>query len=167
MKKIKVTGKNAKLFLRVLFAIYIVLLLGVVTLRFLNPRQLLQMREALLIDGIEPNLTPFATISDQLQNRDRNYARWNILANTICFMPFGFLYPLITKRERGVIVTVFVGCIFSALIETCQYIFSIGLFDVDDIILNTGGVLIGYIGLRILYHVFVVPRLKRMRKNNM
>jgi glycopeptide antibiotics resistance protein len=164
MKKIKVTSKNAKSFLRVLFAVYILLLLGVVTLRFLNPRQLFQMREALLIDGIEPNITPFATISDQLQNPDRRYAWWNILANTICFMPFGFLFPLITKKEHGVIVTGFAGFIFSALIEVCQYVFSIGLFDVDDIILNTGGVIIGYIGLRILYRVIVVPRLRYKKR---
>jgi glycopeptide antibiotics resistance protein len=157
----KISGKNAKVVLRVIFALYIILLLGVVTLRFWNPHQLSQMREALLIDGIEPNLTPFKTITDQLKNSDRHYAWWNILANTVCFMPFGFLFPLITKKQRGVILTTLAGCIFSALIEGCQYLFSIGVFDVDDIILNTGGVIIGYICLKLIYLIFVRPFKKR------
>jgi glycopeptide antibiotics resistance protein len=101
--------------------------------------------------GTRPNLIPFFTLRSQFAALGDGYANWNILANTVCFMPFGFLLPLITKRPHGVFIVTAAGCLFSACIECVQYIFKIGVFDVDDIILNTAGVMIGYIGARIIY----------------
>jgi glycopeptide antibiotics resistance protein len=153
----KIENHNVKMFLRVLFAVYILLLLGVVTLRFLNPAQLHQMKEAISSGYITPNTVPLKTIKSQLKNIRSGYARWNIMANTICFMPFGFLLPLITKRKCGFFRTFFSGVLLSLFIEVCQYVFSIGLFDVDDIILNVVGVIFGYVLALVIFAVIVVP----------
>jgi glycopeptide antibiotics resistance protein len=147
---LRIKNKKTKIFFTILFILYIALLLGVVTLRFWNPGQLTQMREALDNGTAAPNFTPLATLKNQIQNIKTGYALWNIAANTVCFIPFGFMVPLISLRRTGVIMTVLWGMLFSMVIEFLQYAFNLGLFDVDDIILNTAGVLLGYIFIYII-----------------
>jgi glycopeptide antibiotics resistance protein len=77
----------------------------------------------------------------------------NLLGNIICFIPFGFLLPTLSYKrgyKNGVTVTL-LATVFSILIETAQVIAKVGAFDVDDILLNTLGGLIGYI-------IFVIGR---------
>ena len=40
---------------------------------------------------------------------------------------------------------------FTVIIESVQLILKVGSFDVDDMILNTMGVIIGYIVFKLLY----------------
>jgi glycopeptide antibiotics resistance protein len=145
----RLTNQKLVGFLTAVFLIYVFLLLGVVTLRFLDPNRVVEIRGSFEI--ATPNFEPLKTIKNQFALIGESWAQWNILANTVCFMPFGFLLPLITKHPRGVFFTAFAGCLFSACIETAQYVFNVGVFDVDDIILNTAGVILGYICARIIY----------------
>jgi glycopeptide antibiotics resistance protein len=155
---LRIKSKKTKVFFTVLFIIYVVLLLGVVTLRFWNPGQLLQMREAIDNGSAAPNFKPFATLTNQIQNIKTGYALWNIAANTICFVPFGFILPLISPTRTGIIRTALWGMLFSVIIEFLQYAFNLGLFDVDDIILNTVGVLLGHI------IVYIFMRIRRRKR---
>ncbi|MDR0904520.1 MAG: VanZ family protein [Ruminococcus sp.] len=150
----EIQNKRVKTILKFVFVIYIVLLLGVVTLRFLYPDKLFQMRNALAAGEVSPNFEIFKTIRNQLENLGSGYANWNILANTVCFMPFGFLLPLITKKPCNVLLTGFIGLLFSGLIETSQLVFKIGVFDIDDLLLNTVGVILGYVCARVGYAIF-------------
>ena len=76
---------------------------------------------------------------------------WNeILLNYILFIPFGFLLYAshgdkreIRKKGISTAAAVFIGLLISSLIELNQYIFSIGLFEFDDIVGNTIGCYIG------------------------
>lgn len=71
----------------------------------------------------------------------------NLFGNVICFMPFGFLIPTLSKNRilnNIVSVTIF-AMAFSMLIETAQLVTKVGAFDVDDIILNTLGGFLGYV----------------------
>lgn len=74
----------------------------------------------------------------------------NVFGNVIAFMPMGFFQPLLAKRLwRGAFVVL--NCfIVSLFVETIQLIFKIGCFDVDDLLLNTLGGLLGVI----IYYVF-------------
>ena len=58
-------------------------------------------------------------------------------------MPVGILLPVVTdwKKMRK---TVIAGIGFSLLIETIQLITSRGCFDVDDVLLNGLGTVLGY-----------------------
>jgi glycopeptide antibiotics resistance protein len=150
---LRIKDKKTKVFFTILFILYIALLLGVVTLRFWNPDQLLQMREAMDNGTAAPNFKLFATLGDQIKNIKTGYALWNIAANTVCFIPFGFILPLISLKRTGVIMTTLWGMLFSIVIEFLQYAFNLGLFDVDDIILNTVGVLLGYIFIYIILKI--------------
>ena len=61
------------------------------------------------------------------------------LQNIVFFIPFGLFAPL--KRWKTVLLT---AVIFSTLIEVVQYIGGFGLAEVDDVICNTLGTLIGF-----------------------
>lgn len=69
----------------------------------------------------------------------------NLAGNVVAFMPFGFCLPMVTEH-RTKFVTVFL-CTFglSLSIELIQLVSRVGSCDVDDLILNTLGGVLGYI----------------------
>ena len=67
-----------------------------------------------------------------------------VLGNIIMFIPFGFLgwvFPNF-KKLKSLIFT-FISVII--IVEALQYFTRMGVFDVDDIMLNTFGVFIGWL----------------------
>ena len=62
--------------------------------------------------------------------------------------------PVMTDKKRGLIKVVLGSFLFSLIIESCQYIFKVGVFDVDDLLLNTIGGLIGYIIYKISVTIY-------------
>ena len=78
----------------------------------------------------------------------------NLVGNVFAFSPFGFLLPVMTEKKRGLIKVVLGSFSFSLIIESCQYIFKVGVFDVDDLLLNTIGGLIGYIIYKISVTIY-------------
>lgn len=75
------------------------------------------------------------------------------ILNIIFFMPFGFLLPTLWNKFRKFIPTVFAGFIFSLIIEVGQ-LFIIRATDVDDLIMNTLGTILGFILFKILSIIF-------------
>ena len=66
-----------------------------------------------------------------------------VLGNVVMFIPFGFLgwaFPQIKDLKNTVIT--FVSAI--VIIEALQYFSRLGIFEVDDVILNTFGVYLGW-----------------------
>lgn len=61
------------------------------------------------------------------------------LLNIAFFVPFGILFPL-----KKWIVIILSACAFSVLIEAAQYYFRLGLCELDDVICNTLGAMIGF-----------------------
>lgn len=72
-----------------------------------------------------------------------------VLGNVVMFIPFGFLGWIFPKLNnlKNLIIT-FVSVI--VIVEALQYFSRLGVFDVDDVILNTFGVLLGWQMKRIL-----------------
>lgn len=63
-------------------------------------------------------------------------------ANALLFFPFGiFLYE--TIKSKKIFVVLVVALCFSLLVEIMQYAFALGLSEVDDVIHNTLGALLG------------------------
>ncbi len=97
--------------------------------------------------GYRYNLRPFHEIKRGIENIDAvgyRYVMVNIAGNIAAFMPFGFLLPLITERKMHT-GKVFVASFFLSLCaETIQLVSRTGAFDVDDLILNTVGGVLGY-----------------------
>ncbi len=59
------------------------------------------------------------------------------------FVPMGYFIPALTKQKRFK-QTLIIGVLVVLLFEVMQLILSLGQFDVDDILLNGIGVIIGY-----------------------
>ena len=81
------------------------------------------------------------------------YVILNFAGNVIAFIPFGYLLPKMVKKKPRLFHTVLFSFEFSLLVELTQLISRTGSFDVDDLILNTFGGLIGYI---LYYGIFVI-----------
>ena len=67
----------------------------------------------------------------------------NVLGNIILFIPFGFLSSYLLKNRKLVVITI-LTIIASGTIETVQYYIG-RVFDIDDIILNLLGGIIGFL----------------------
>lgn len=67
----------------------------------------------------------------------------NLLGNIGLLVPVGFLAAYnFGKMRRGILFAFAVGC--GLVIEGMQVLLRVGIFDVDDVILNGLGVLLGY-----------------------
>ena len=84
------------------------------------------------------NFIPFIGII----NDTTEYLKNSIL-NIILFMPMGFLMPVLWKEYNSLKKIASSGLILSVSIELLQ-IFTFRLTDIDDIITNTTGAIIGY-----------------------
>ncbi len=75
----------------------------------------------------------------------------NVLGNVVLFLPFGFFtsYYLNPKKSYSVIILTLIA---SISIETVQLVIG-RVFDVDDIILNLIGGIIGYLGYCFLRNI--------------
>lgn len=67
------------------------------------------------------------------------------IENILLFIPLGFLLPLIWNKFYSVTWCIVAGFICSVMIEMSQFIMKRGYFQIDDIVLNTFGALIGNI----------------------
>ena len=67
----------------------------------------------------------------------------NLAGNVIGFLPFGFIVPVMHKKMESFWKVSLLGFLFSLCVETIQLITKVGCFDVDDLILNTLGAMIG------------------------
>lgn len=68
----------------------------------------------------------------------------NLLGNILIFVPYGFFISM-ASSSRGFFKTFFCSMGLSLAVEIVQLITRVGSFDVDDILLNTIGGVIGYI----------------------
>lgn len=74
----------------------------------------------------------------------------NIILSILLFIPLGFLLPLWSEKFQKVWRTVLCGFVFIFTIELVQLISLLGVFDVNDLINNTLGILVGY-GISMLF----------------
>lgn len=68
----------------------------------------------------------------------------NLFGNILIFVPFGFLLPMGSKR-RSFLGTTKCSFILSLCVEIFQFFTKVGSFDVDDLLLNTLGGVLGYL----------------------
>ena len=93
------------------------------------------------------NLTLFKEIRRFIVHRDiLGYKAMilNIAGNVVAFMPFGFILPEVWDQLNRWYTITLMGFLFSLGIELVQLVGRVGSFDVDDLLLNTIGALLGY-----------------------
>lgn len=92
----------------------------------------------------QANFVPFATILPYLHGRNGLIiAAANIVGNIGLLVPVGLLLPPVNRNIT--LIKVFAIAAVSCLcIETAQVVLNTGIFDIDDVILNALGVVLGY-----------------------
>ena len=98
------------------------------------------------------NLIPVVYLLDYLIAGE---AVLNVVGNTAMFIPIGIIWPMVFKEldSPGKVIAAGVG--FSLAIELMQLLFYDRVSDIDDLLLNTAGYLLGYL----IYNA--VMRIKR------
>lgn len=94
------------------------------------------------------NLIPFREIIRFWKYKDvvgENAFYLNVLGNMIGFLPFGFILPIIQPKMNRFGLIVLSGFLLSLFVEVIQLFTMVGRFDVDDLLLNTVGALVGYL----------------------
>ncbi len=95
--------------------------------------------------GKSVNLVIFNSIKLMMASHNPLLIIKNILGNVCLFVPFGFLAPLLLRPLRRFWLSSLTGFGLSLLIEACQYEFAQRIFDVDDLLLNTLGSILGWL----------------------
>lgn len=91
------------------------------------------------------NFVPFKTILPYLLgDKGLIIAGINLVGNIVLLVPVGFLVPLVFRNlnwQKALLLAAASGL----TIEVLQVVLEVGIFDIDDVILNAFGFLIGYV----------------------
>ena len=99
------------------------------------------------IDAI--NMVPFHSIRENL-SYGHSPVSWDMLYNMVMFVPFGIVYCYYQKTFC-IYKAIGLSFLTTLLIEAAQFVFKTGVVDIDDLMINTMGSLVGiflYIVLR-------------------
>ena len=88
------------------------------------------------------NWKPFVNLFDY---EVRSAVLVNIIGNTLMFVPVGIVWPSVFKKLNNPLKVIGAGIGFSLCIEIVQLPFEVRVSDVDDLILNSVGYIIGYL----------------------
>ena len=141
-----------------IFVVYMLVLVLVLILKFPSPifgyiiEQWKSGAERVYLE--KPHLVPFEIITYYVKSA-HSFNDWffkNLACNIIMFMPFGFLVPLFSKKKKWWQILLF-GALLSVLIEVIQHLLRIGIADIDDVILNSFGTIIGFGIYKLIYSV--------------
>lgn len=106
------------------------------------------------------NFVPFKTIlSYLLGDKGLLIASINLAGNVMLFIPVGLLLPFIHRAitwKQALALAVAA----SLVIEGMQTVLQVGIFDIDDVILNALGVMMGYGAFVLFAHLLGSKRYK-------
>lgn len=147
MENKKKTDFYINLLLYGVFVFYIILI-GLILFRTHHPAR-------------SVNLIPFRGVVSYISGNDlvsgqdsaavlHAFALLNLLANIFIFVPCG-VYITLFRKGKGIWMNALWVFVISTVVEIVQYIFKLGIGDIDDVILNSIGGLIGVLICRLLY----------------
>lgn len=134
---------------QILFVVYIIFVLKVIIFKY-SYEHLQSIMDTwskeVILEGLDSaNFTLFRTIHMYIVYADRLNSFENLAGNVVVFMPLGMFLPWIWRRFRNFADTFLAAFLFSLSIEIFQLFSAFGAFDVDDILLNCAGSIIGYL----------------------
>lgn len=143
-------------YMKWLFVLYLVVLLKVIVFKY--PLTMLRDIAAawsrnVFWEGLSgANFTLFRTIKMYIRHWDNKGMNsfGNLIGNVVAFIPLGYFLPRLWEPMRHLLICLLTGLLFICSIEVFQLISAFGIFDVDDILLNGIGVLLGFLIYRII-----------------
>ena len=142
------------------FLVYLVLLLKVILFKVASPFTIMEyllnfnLNDFKRTLNLSSNFVPFKTISSYVfHTSNQNIVIKNVMGNIILFIPFGFLLPVIAGRKPNFVQLITFSFLLSLFLELIQLFSRIGSFDVDDLLLNTLGAILGFFTLNVITKV--------------
>ena len=122
--------------------------------------------EGFIRQGIESaNFIPFKTITMYLHYYGSLNSFENLIGNILIFIPLGLILPRAFKLFDRVFWMTFFSFVFILDIELFQLVTRFGEFDIDDIILNLAGCMMGFAIGRMSEKVKVLLQEKKKERN--
>lgn len=94
-------------------------------------------------------LIPFRELYSLFTAPNHSFYFWQIVLNIILFIPFGFMlscYLYIYRRSQHLFLQILLSGLFVSIsVELLQYLTSRGFTEIDDVINNTAGAIIGWL----------------------
>ena len=142
------TTRKTREILKVVFFLYLCVLIKAVVFKY-PFEQLRQITESwtksVILEGLgTANFTLFRTIKMYIHYWGRLNSFENLFGNVFLFSPFGFFLPFLHRESRYWWVLLINAFWVVCGIEVFQLVTAYGAFDVDDILLNCFGAMIGY-----------------------
>lgn len=136
-------------YIKLFFMIYILALIKLIVFKY-PYEQLIETagnwRPEVISEGLErANFIPFKTVKMYIVYADRLNSFENLAGNILAFVPFGMIFPLIDTGIKNWLHVIGSALILVIEIELFQLLSGFGSFDVDDIILNCFGAVLGYV----------------------
>lgn len=108
------------------------------------------------------NLVPFKTILEYIRayydgSMSKIIPLRNLIGNLIMFFPWGIYLPLLLEKTRRWNKCVVITVAMLLGVELVQFLGRLGSFDIDDLILNLTGALMGFM----LYKTKIFFRLEK------
>lgn len=144
----KLLSKGFKILIWFIFVLYLLVLVNVIILKdgtalsmakYSTQVSLLQKLEWINIIPLVNTIIPYLGGKPSI-----HIAMENLLGNIFAFSPLGFLLPLLFKKCNKIKITFIISTGVSFLIELIQVTFNLGSGDIDDLILNVLGSLLGF-----------------------
>ena len=145
--------RSLKLFTWIVFILYLTVLIYIIVLKGGSALSMARHRtEISFMQKISNiNYIPFKTIFYYLGgNQAFIISKENILGNIITFAPLGFLLPILYNKFKKLKNIFFISVGVSLSIEIVQLLFNLGSCDIDDLILNVLGSILGFEVFKIL-----------------
>ncbi len=123
-----------------LFVVFLFYTVFVLWQMFLGP---FRTHYASFAYNVVPFKTVFAFVSNFSEANFKSFAI-NIFGNILIFVPFGMMLPLLFKKMKCKSTLLLTSIVVIFFLEVLQMVTKVGMFDVDDIILNVFGIYLGY-----------------------
>lgn len=134
--------------LKLLFILYLLLVIKLLIFKypFAELKAIMDTWESGVIwEGLDSaNFTLFKTIKMYIHYAYKLNSFENLVGNVVVFLPFGYFLPRVSRWANHWFMLLGAAFFFSLGIELFQLFSAFGAFDVDDLLLNAAGALIGY-----------------------
>lgn len=155
---VKEMNNRGKVISRILLIIYLCVLIRLIIFKYPIPVLRGIMDEWELSNAkagvATANLTLFKSIRMYIRYYDRINGFDNLFGNVLAFMPLGFLIPVSFPGIDRFWMILLHSFWLSLCIELFQLVSHFGSFDVDDILLNTMGGLLGFLVFLVVRFVY-------------
>lgn len=143
--KMSTKERIERVIISIIFVLYILLLMKIL---FLSRVSIYELFDNGRVMHRSLNLVPFYSINGYMSGTIEGFSFGNVVGNFLIFMPLGVYLPLFMKDKR-VSTNLFIIFMTTVLVEVLQWTFGIGAADIDDVILNFAGGLIGILGYKL------------------